>query len=141
MPDSLRRFLNSLRTWQIALAAYWMALFVGTHIPINVPLLPSDGGDKLLHFAAFALLATLLATTWQLAAGHLTARHLVVVWIVVVLYAAFDEWSQTPVGRDASFWDWTADALGALFALVLFAWVRGRIQRGRDSFSTRDRNK
>jgi VanZ family protein len=125
----LRRFLNSPRTWQIALAGYWLALFVGTHIPNNVPLLPSDGADKLAHFAAFALLATLLATTWQLAAGHLTARHLVVVWIVVVLYAAFDEWTQTPVGRDANIWDWTTDTLGALFALTLFAWLRRRIDR------------
>jgi hypothetical protein len=102
------------------------AIFVGTHIPGGTPLLPPNGWDKLAHFAAFAGLATLLATTWQLAAGHLTLRHLCVVWFAIVLYAAFDEWTQTPVGRDASLWDWTADAAGALLAIALFAWLRSR---------------
>jgi len=131
MPDSHRHLLKSPLTWQIALVGYWVAIFVGTHIPGGTPLLPTDGWDKLAHFAALAGLAALLATTWQLAAGHLTLRHLCVVWFVVVLYAAFDEWTQTPVGRDASLWDWAADAIGALLALALFMWLRRRSNRDR----------
>lgn len=129
MPDSLRRLLRNPRTWQLALTGYWLALFASTHVPSNLPLLPGEGIDKLVHFAAFALLAAILATTWQLAAGHLTARHLLVLWIVIVLYAALDEWTQSFVGRSTSFADWTADALGALLAIALFAWCRHRMMR------------
>ena len=80
-----------------------------------------DDLDKVVHFTAFAILATLLATTWQVTAGHLTGRHLAVVWFVLVLYAAFDEWTQTLVGRECSIWDWTADALGAVRSRALRA--------------------
>jgi VanZ family protein len=123
MPDSPRRLLKNPRTWRLALASYWLSLFVATHLPNNVPILPSGRSDKLMHFAAYAILAALLATTWQLAAGHLTVRHLVVLWIAVVLYGAVDEWTQIPVGRDCNLWDWIADALGALTALAVFAWL------------------
>jgi VanZ family protein len=126
MTDWLRRHLKNPRTWQLALAGFWIALFVSTHIPSSVPILPKPGFDKVVHFTAFAILAGLLATTWQMAGGHLTTRHLVAVWIVLVLYAALDEWTQIPVGRDCSIWDWTADALGVMFALVLFAQLRSK---------------
>ena len=70
------------------------------------------------------ILATLLATTWQLAAGHLTTRHLVVAWLVVVLYAAFDEWTQI-AGRPRlpAYGTGLADAIGAARAASLFAMV------------------
>ena len=127
MHETLRRLLKSPRNWQFALAAYWLVLFVATHVPNRLPQLPGAGSDKLAHLSAFALLAVILAVTWQLAAGHLTARHLFVAWIVIALYAALDEWTQSFVGRSTSFWDWVADASGALAALVLFAWLRGNI--------------
>jgi VanZ family protein len=120
----LHRILKSPRVWQIALLAYWLALFVATHVPVNVPVLPSGQGDKLVHFAAYTVLAGLGATTWQLAAGQLTARHLMALWIAIAVYGALDEWTQIPVGRDCNFWDWTADLLGAATGLVLFAWLR-----------------
>ena len=126
MLDALRRHLKNPRTWQLALAGFWLALFIGTHIPSNVPILPKNNFDKVVHFTAFAALAMLLATTWQVTAGHLTGRHLVVVWLVLVLYAALDEWTQILVRRECSIWDWTADALGAALALVLFAKLRSK---------------
>jgi VanZ family protein len=126
MTDWLRRLLKNPRIWQFALAGFWLALFVSTHLPSNLPILPKSGVDKVVHFTAFAILASLLAMTWQLSAGHLTARHLVVVWIVLVVYAALDELTQIPVGRECSIWDWTADALGVALALVLFARLRSK---------------
>jgi VanZ family protein len=121
-----RHGLKNPKLWQAALACYWLALFVGTHLPPSVSV-PSPGqSDKLTHFAAYAGLAVLVAITWQLAGGHLTFRHLCWLWIVLLIFAAFDEWTQMPVGRDASVWDWLADVSGALFALALFAlWQRG----------------
>jgi len=138
MPDLsplFGRLMKSHKLWQLVLAVYWLALFVATHLPKESPIVPTDQRDKLMHFTAFALLALLLATTWQLAAGYLTIHHLRWAWIVLVLYAALDEWTQSFVGRETSFYDWLADAAGAAAGLALFVWVRnqnwGRIPRKR----------
>lgn len=124
MLEVFRPYLKNPRIWQFALVAYWLTLFIATHVPRTTPLLPPSGGDKIVHFTAFAILAALFATTWQLSAGHLTARHLLAVWIVLAVYAAMDEWTQLLVSRDCNIWDWTADAAGAALALVLFAQLR-----------------
>ena len=107
-----------------ALALFWLALFAATHVPPTTSFLPPQGSDKVAHFAAYAMLALLLATTWQLASGLLTGRHLTFVWLAIVIYGALDEVTQIPVGRDCSIWDWTADALGAAIGLLLFVWLR-----------------
>ena len=101
----------------------------------DLGLLPPDGSDKLVHMAAFAGLAALVAITWQLAAGQLNRRHLIAVWLAVALYAALDEWTQPLFGRDASLGDWTADVVGALIALILFASLRQRFSSRRPSNS------
>ena len=126
MPNSARHGLKNPKLWQAALVCYWTALFVGTHIPNHAPLLPGDGVDKTVHFGAYAGLAALVAITWQLSAGQLTTRHLIWLWLFILCFAAFDEWTQIPVGRDGSLWDWLADATGAALALFLFAWIRTR---------------
>ena len=68
---AVREFLKRPLIWQSALACYWLAMLVGTHVPSQTGLLPPDGSDKLVHMAAFAGLAALVAITWQLAAGQL----------------------------------------------------------------------
>lgn len=129
MLELLPRRLKNPRIWQAALVAYWLMLFVATHVPTET-IPTAHRADKVAHFTAFAVLAALLVTTWQVAAGHLTSRHLFVAWLVVVAYGAVDEWLQIPVGRDCNIWDWTADAAGALFAIVLFALLRAIIAAG-----------
>jgi VanZ family protein len=124
MPDSARHGLKNAKLWQAALVSYWGALFVGTHIPSHTPLAPGAVVDKVVHLGAYAGLAALLAITWQLSAGRLTTRHLVWLWLAILCFAAVDEWTQIPVGRDGNLWDWLADATGAFFALSLFAWWR-----------------
>jgi VanZ family protein len=127
---SMVRFLKNPKTWQAALAGYWLLLFVATHLPSQTTVLPQAGVDKLIHVAAFALLAGLLATAWHMTAGHLTLRHLIWLWLAVVLYAAVDEWTQIPVGRIGSVADWVADAAGAILALAAFAlWQRCATER------------
>lgn len=122
MTNWLNRCVASPKLWQIVLAGYWLALVAGTHVPAEFPALPSGRADKLAHFVAYAVLAGLLAMTWQRSAGWLTGRHLRWAWIVLVVYAALDELTQIPVGRTASALDWAADALGALVGLMLFWW-------------------
>lgn len=110
---------------KIALAAFWLALFIATHLPKEAAVpLPAQWGDKLLHFSAYMLLALLLATVWELAGGVLTIRHLVFAWLAILLYGAFDEISQSFVGRDCELLDWTADALGAALGLAIFLLLR-----------------
>jgi len=109
---------------QLVLAGYWIALFVATHLPPTTPFLPGPAIDKLVHALVYAVLAGLLATAWELAAGVLALRHLCWAWVVVAMYGALDEITQIPVGRECSFWDWSADAIGAVVGLALFVGIR-----------------
>lgn len=83
--------------------------------------------DKLFHFTAYAILAGLLATAWQVSCGILTARHLRWVWCAAAIFGALDELTQIAVNRDCSIWDWSADATGAAVGLLAFVWLRKRI--------------
>ncbi|MEX0977616.1 MAG: hypothetical protein WDZ48_02115, partial [Pirellulales bacterium] len=49
-----------------ALALYWIALFVATHVPRLQPPIPLSHGDKWLHASAYAALTVLLALAWSL---------------------------------------------------------------------------
>jgi VanZ family protein len=131
MPISPRR-LKWPWIWPCLLTLYWAALFVATHLPQDVPYLPSDRTDKPIHFAAYAGLAVLLIGTWQYAAAEPKVRHLWWAWLALVLYAAIDESTQLLVGRTASFGDWFADVMGATVGLAIFAGV-SRFGRARKS--------
>jgi VanZ family protein len=137
MQQPFQKFLKYTLVWQLALALYWFALFVTTHIPSDMAGLPGASTDKFVHVTAFALLALLLATAWQLSAGPLGLRHLALAWILLVVYGAIDEWTQSFVRRQASIWDFLGDAVGALIGLVIFAVMRrlfvGRLQRANSS--------
>jgi VanZ family protein len=115
--------------WTLLLAGYWLALFAATHVPKRLPVPRVDHWDKLAHFSAFALLALLLSAAWQSGAGQLNWRHLRAAWVVLILYGAFDEWTQPLVGRDASFFDWLADSLGSAVGLAAFAWLAKAMRR------------
>jgi VanZ family protein len=133
LQSPLRSRLTTLS--KLAFVLFWLALFIATHVPTSPDLLPPDGGDKLAHFGAYLVLAMLLATAWELAGGVLMRRHLIFAWFAVLGYAAFDEVTQTLVGRDCEFWDWLADASGAAIGLFLFVQLR-RIIMGRVDLSS-----
>jgi VanZ family protein len=117
------------RLTKIALAVYWLALVVATHIPPSTNLPSVETSDKLLHGVAYMILAFLLAAAWELSVGRLNGRHLVVAWLAVIAWAAIDEITQIPVGRVADFWDWMADAGGVAIGILLFVGVRRLIVR------------
>jgi VanZ family protein len=128
MHNVFHRSLRSSRLWQYALAVYWVALFIGTHIPIDRIPLHQGSADKAAHLAAFAGLAMIFATTWQLSAGRLMTRHLMWVWIVIAIYGGVEEITQPLVGRVASVWDWLADSIGAALGLLAFVVIRRVIE-------------
>jgi VanZ family protein len=74
--------------------------------------------DKVAHFCSYALL------------GFLTSRALSRAswgWGIAALYGAVDEWHQSFVPmRDASVWDWIADALGAFVGSRVAVFQRQR---------------
>jgi VanZ family protein len=113
---------------QVALAGCVLFLLTATHLPPTSPLLPNEvhNLDKVFHFTAYAILAGLLATVWQLKSGILTARHLRWAWVAVAIFGALDEITQIAVHRDCSLWDWTADVTGAATGLLAFVWLRKR---------------
>jgi VanZ family protein len=114
---------------RIVLAAYWLALIAATHVPATSDLRPLDTSDKILHALAYMVLALLLAGAWELSVGRLNGRHLGAAWLAVVAYAAIDEITQIPFGRECDFWDWVADAGGAAIGILLFIVVRRLVER------------
>jgi|tagenome__1003787_1003787.scaffolds.fasta_scaffold20977505_6 VanZ family protein len=120
--------LSSAAISKLLLTGFVLALLTATHLPPNALVLPVEVNniDKVFHFTAYAILAGLLATSWQLSSGILTSRHLRWVWCAVAIFGALDELTQIAVGRDCSIWDWSADAVGAACGLLAFVWLRRR---------------
>ncbi|OGQ21100.1 MAG: hypothetical protein A2138_09930 [Deltaproteobacteria bacterium RBG_16_71_12] len=87
--------------------------------------------DKLLHAAAYCVLATLVLLGAQARAGGLTVGARVEATIAAALYGVTDEWHQSFVpGRSLSAYDLMADALGAaLGGLVVGALVLRALRR------------
>jgi VanZ family protein len=115
------------------LVGYWLALFTGTHVPPEFPLLPPPGTDKIAHFSAFALLAVLLAITWRFVFGRFTLSLALAGWLLLIAYAAVDELTQPWFRRTCDIYDWRADACGAAVGLALvYGWHLLRNARTRD---------
>jgi VanZ family protein len=116
----------SIGIWVI-LASYWIALFIATHVPMEMVLLPGGVPDLIPHFITYAVLAVLFATALLVTARRLNGRHFVAAWILIAVYGAIDEVTQPLVGRQASLLDWLADAAGAAVGLMaVFLWHRWR---------------
>ena len=120
--QALRQLLSA-RSWLIALAGYWVALFTATHWPKHILAMPGGDFDKLAHFVAFSLLAVIIACAVRARHRRLTWRALLIIWVAILIYAALDEILQSFVGRSCDFRDWLADAAGAACGLLASRWV------------------
>jgi VanZ family protein len=112
----------------VLLVGYWVALVVATHLPPRD--VPNTGiNDKLQHFAAYAILATLLVLTTRTR----TMKGVIIAIAICLIYGALDEWTQPLVGRDCELLDWLADAIGAIVgAVVMFGASRVAAHRAAD---------
>ena len=113
-----------IRVASFCLIGYWLALFAGTHLP-RVPMPNMAGGhnDKILHLVAFAGLSFLLS--WAIPT-KLTDRfrNVRLAGLSAILYGAFDEITQIPVGRTADWLDLIADAIGVVVGLISYCVCR-----------------
>ena len=122
------------RRWLLVagIGAYWLALFVLTHLPVDPD--PASKSrfpvDKVVHAAAFFGLSLLLAAavaTWR---PPVTWPALLAILVVLAAYAAVDEISQGQIRyRVPDLRDWLADMLGAGAGLVVFIGVRHLAKR------------
>ena len=129
-PDSLPRH-QPFGVWRWAVvAAYMAAVFLVSGGP-GPDLPPVSHVDKLLHAAAYGVMAGLAA--WALANGRLrevSGRVALLAWAIAAAYGASDEWHQCFVpGRQSDWRDLAADAAGAA-AVAGALWAWGIIARG-----------
>jgi VanZ family protein len=101
------------------LIAVWIAgIWFLSGRPGNEVGLPAPW-DKLAHFCGYAVLGFLAAR----ASGNSWLG-----WGLAALYGGLDEVHQSFVPlRDASAWDWLADALGAAFGGLIGSRLGGRL--------------
>jgi VanZ family protein len=109
-----------------ALPAYWVFLFCATHFPKLSLAAAPKGSDKVLHLVGFALLAFLFWRFGQACFSALGHRFVWLAAIVLLTYAATDEYLQRFVGRNADVTDWLFDAAGILIALLVLETLRRR---------------
>jgi VanZ family protein len=96
---------------------YWCGLYILTHTPVAIPV--TTVKDKTAHVAAYASLAIALFLSFKLSRRKPTAQTAMLVLGILLVYGAFDELTQIPVGRSGEMADWYADAAGAALACVL----------------------
>lgn len=107
---------------------YWLAMFVGTHIPNPEALISPETSDKLLHFLAYLILYLLLAIRFRLhhrawPDRRATGRLL----LITGCYAVLDELLQGLPGlqRQPDVLDALADIGGLLSAATaVLLWRR-----------------
>ena len=125
-----RRHIIVVLLW-IATIAFWVTIFVLTHVP-QEQLPRVRVTDKVAHFIAYGVLAGLLYLTSWIGHPQRRAPALKVLGVIMV-YGAIDEILQSFVGRHADIVDWLYDVAGAVCALlplVLLRW-RMRVWTGR----------
>jgi VanZ family protein len=113
----LKRIAARARTLAIA---YFLLLFIGTHLPAERLESVATVSDKWLHFGGYAVLTIVVLAGWEVTIGTLQPKHYFAVWLAGTLYGAFDEVTQTPVGRSCDINDWMADVLGILCGLLTY---------------------
>ena len=113
-PGSARRGLP----WrQLAPPLILIALIFASSSRSSAGAPPIPGIDKLVHFAVYGLLATLVC---RIGPGWRAAAFAI---LVASTYGALDEWHQSFVpGRSSEVMDWVADTSGAM--LGVFAYTR-----------------
>lgn len=118
MPPLTKIRRHRFRIAAILLAAYWVFIFTGTHLP-SVPTVGAGVNDKTKHYVAYFGLGILLCFA---SSGRPGIRRFGTAAAIAIGYGVVDELTQTLVpGRHCDPYDVLADATGALTAIGLYA--------------------
>lgn len=111
-----------LRYW-LPIYLYALAIFLSSHqsrlgIPIKI-----IGLDKILHFIAYGVLAGLVYRACRKSRNNFVLKHASFLSLAgSILYGFSDEFHQFYIpGRQTSEWDFMADALGVIVAIMIIA--------------------
>ena len=101
----------------ITMIVYAVVLVTLTHIPQDRMPSMLDGFhiDKLLHAGAYAGLTALLMLSVGL---NRSWMYYVAAFLLILIIAGIDEYTQVYVGRTSSVFDWLADALGSIAVFI-----------------------
>ncbi len=103
------------------LIIYWIALFIGTSIPIeSVPSI-FEFHDKLEHTAAYFGLTILLnlSIIFQEKYPKIKLKHNLITFAAAVVYGIIDELHQMLIpGRSCELYDFVSDLIGILLGLL-----------------------
>ncbi len=104
----------------VVLAAYWLCIFTGTHLPDMGEIVDLRFGvnDKVKHFSAFFLLGGLLCYVTN---SPRWLKRFAIMGLVGMSYAAIDEITQNFIpGRYPDVLDFVADAAGLWTAIAFY---------------------
>ncbi len=122
---------NNFLWYQSPMILWAIALFTQSSIPGDrIPDLEIFTHDKLIHFFIYVVFAVTVhrAIRNQIMFPLLAARPYLFTFIIIVLFAASDEFHQYFVpNRSCDFFDWLVDSGGAVLYLS-FAWLRTRLK-------------
>lgn len=124
--NRMKLTIGGLRCAVVLLPLYWLAIFIGTHLPPKA-LVQLRASDKLLHFSAFFGLSFLICWAISTHPKH-RYRNVIIALLICVVYAIFDEVSQIPVGRTADIKDFAADILGAISGASVYVVLRALLK-------------
>src|SRR5262245_964562 len=105
----------------IVTACYWLAMFVGTHLPVTLdPIQMPNPLDKVQHLSAFAGLSFLLCGLGAAWGGAMPRVAFIVLGLIAV-YGVVDELTQSFVPfRQPAAGVWLANRVGAGLGIAVF---------------------
>lgn len=111
------------------LAFYWVAMVIGTHIPIEQFPYTFNWVDKVYHLLTYAVLAALIVNAFGFHGSvKIGSRAAIGLIVLLVLHGAVDELTQSFIpGRVPSMADWIADGIGGALGVVACWWWNERV--------------
>ncbi len=116
---------QTIRTISLWLAIGWMVtlFFLSSQSHLPTPDLFAYQ-DKLFHTLAYGMLGVLLLMSFRYEAPSYTGIQIALAAGIASLYGISDEVHQSFVpGREADIFDWVADTVGALTAVLILAFI------------------
>src|SRR3989339_64059 len=117
----MTKFINYQLGYWLPVYLYALAIFLSSHQSRMVIPIKIIGIDKTLHFIVYGILAGLIYRACRKSQGsYIFQKAYFISLICSILYGFSDEFHQFYIpGRQASAWDFMADALGAIAAIII----------------------